>query len=320
MWIKERVASKDPACTASHVNWNRLLGPYTVNESLLRDLMQRRRTWVREFGETECLPQSKLISVFDENGTAPLSIFRRTGLDSEFAKHPTFDLGLPAKDIFGQVHTGKRSVIPCLDLFRINFDVFTQGMFRGVEFDGKIAIAGSSVLACLLPLPQEIRELYKKSLLFNRAVRQSLSGLPQDVIQQVLAACDKKPEALLRNALFKHYMDEGSPFYESDIDVFLIVKDFKEAEIKLRKLHDQIIKNIPVPTCVVRTANTISICSEAPYRHVQIVISVCKSIEEHLVTSDLDCVASAYDGSNVYTVPRGIRALNTRTNLVEPVR
>lgn len=317
--IQEMAEDANPACLNGSIPWTKLLLPHVTNESLLRDLLQRRRLWAREFGENECLPKSKLISMFDTSGTAPKKIFRRKRLELALATmHPKFQRGLPANPI-GEVPVGSRSVVPCIDLFRICFDVFTNGMFRGVKFDGKLMIAGGTVFACMLPLPMEISRIYKRYLEYGRAVRQSLSMLPSDVIAQVLDFWGNPVEARLRAALHEHYASEQSPFHASDVDVFLVAKNFEEAECKIRELYDKITANIPKPTCVVKTANTITICSEFPYRHVQIVVSVCRSIEEHLISSDLDCVSSAYDGSNVYVLPRTIRAMNYRYNFVEPV-
>lgn len=175
-------------------------------------------------------------------------------------------------------------------------------------------------MACLLPLPKEVMSLYREYVSYRRSVRQSLSThLPLDLIENISQFWGNPAEAKLRSALGDHY-NYGEHFFDSDIDVFLVVKNFEEAEWKIRTLYGQIVKNLPVSHCVVRTANTITICSELPYRHIQIVLSCCNSIEQHLVAADLDCTCSAYDGNNVYALPRTVRAFNYRCNFVEPVR
>eukprot|EP01127_Copromyxa_protea_P018633 TRINITY_DN5907_c0_g1_i1.p1 TRINITY_DN5907_c0_g1~~TRINITY_DN5907_c0_g1_i1.p1 ORF type:complete len:969 (-),score=179.77 TRINITY_DN5907_c0_g1_i1:104-3010(-) len=300
-----------------HLDWKSLLGPYVVNEALIRDLNQRRRTWIRPLGEDEALPSSKLFSVFDDSGTAAKKVFRLKRLEREFADHchllqhdrvfPAFRV--PDSDV------GKLSVVPCLDLFQIKFDVFTNGVLKGIKFDGSVIIGGSSVLACLLPLPEPIFMLYKEHLHHVRAIRSVLKQFPSEIADLILEYWDNPFEKKLRSEIKAIYEESWS---KSDIDIFLVVKDFQQAEDKLREVCEKVRSNIPFDACFVRTANTVSICSKRPYRHVQIVTSVFRSIEEFMIFPDLDCVSCVYDGSNVYATPRGIRALNYKTNFLEP--
>jgi len=69
---------------------------------------------------------------------------------------------------------------------------------------------------------------------------------------------------------------------------------------------------------IFRTPNTITIVPPYPARHVQIVLTVFRTIEELMLMCFLDCTAVVYDGTNAHALPRTRRAYNTRTNFIEP--
>ena len=50
---------------------------------------------------------------------------------------------------------------------------------------------------------------------------------------------------------------------------------------------------------LVATPNTVTLIAGAPYRPVQMVLLVSRSLDELLTFCDLDCTAFAYDGSEV---------------------
>ena len=75
-------------------------------------------------------------------------------------------------------------------------------------------------------------------------------------------------------------------------------------------IHDQ----------TVRTKNAITIASQYPIRHVQIVLRLYKSISEILTGFDVDCSCVAYDGCQVYGAPRAITAFVTQTNTIDLTR
>jgi hypothetical protein len=67
----------------------------------------------------------------------------------------------------------------------------------------------------------------------------------------------------------------------------------------------------------VRTRNTITIVSQHPNRHVQIVLRLYKSIAQILHGFDVDCSAVAYDGSRVWASPRALAACATQCNDID---
>lgn len=52
----------------------------------------------------------------------------------------------------------------------------------------------------------------------------------------------------------------------------------------------------------------------------QIIIRLYKSISEILTGFDVDCACVAFDGTHVYTNPRGVTAISTRTNSIDVSR
>ncbi|KAK8125105.1 uncharacterized protein PG998_000864 [Apiospora kogelbergensis] len=147
-----------------------------------------------------------------------------------------------------------------------------------VDLDwSNVVAAGSSVVNCLLPVPDK----YKAS---KRSLRQ-------------------------------YYHEKFCP--ASDVDLFLYGLDEKQAIEKIKQIETQIRDAILAETTVVRTKNAITICSQYPTRHVQIVLRVYRSVSEILTGFDIDCSGAAYDGQQVYCTPRALAAYITQINPVD---
>ncbi|KAI0427221.1 ankyrin repeat protein [Xylaria sp. FL1042] len=140
-----------------------------------------------------------------------------------------------------------------------------------------VVAAGSSVVNCLLPVPPE----YKTS---KRALRQ-------------------------------YYHEKFCP--ASDVDLFLYGLNEEQAIQKIRDIETRIRDAILSEVTVVRTKNAITICSQYPTRHVQIVLRVYKSVSEILTGFDIDCSGAAYDGKQVYTTPRALASYITQINPID---
>ncbi|KAI3331654.1 ankyrin repeat protein [Xylariaceae sp. AK1471] len=140
-----------------------------------------------------------------------------------------------------------------------------------------VVAAGSSVVNCLLPVPPE----YKKS---KRALRQ-------------------------------YYHEKFCP--ASDVDLFLYGLNEEQAIQKIKDIETRIRDAILSEVTVVRTKNAITICSQYPTRHIQIVLRVYKSVSEILTGFDIDCSGAAYDGKQVYTTPRALASYITQINPID---
>ncbi|KAJ5171817.1 hypothetical protein N7492_004410 [Penicillium capsulatum] len=143
-----------------------------------------------------------------------------------------------------------------------------------------VVAAGSAVVTSLLPVPE--------------AYRNSKRGLRQ------------------------YYHEEFAP--ASDVDLFLYGLSEEQALEKIKHIEDKIRNTILYETTTIRTKNTITIVSQYPTRHVQIVLRIYRSIAEILTGFDVDCSCAAYDGKQVYASPRAIASYITQTNQIDLTR
>ena len=75
--------------------------------------------------------------------------------------------------------------------------------------------------------------------------------------------------------------------------------------------------------CITETdiyRNAITIESQYPTRHVQIVLRIYKSIDEILTGFDIDCSCFAFDGKQVWATPRAVTAAITQINTIDLTR
>ncbi|KXG48078.1 uncharacterized protein PGRI_019480 [Penicillium griseofulvum] len=118
-----------------------------------------------------------------------------------------------------------------------------------------------------------------------------------------------------KRGLRKYYHDEFAP--ASDVDLFLYGLNEEQALEKIMHIEDKIKNTILYETTTIRTKNTITIASQYPNRHVQIVLRIYRSVAEILTGFDVDASCAAYDGSQVYASPRAIAAYITQVNQID---
>lgn len=143
-----------------------------------------------------------------------------------------------------------------------------------------VVAAGSAVVTSLLPVPEK----YRKS---KRGLRQ-------------------------------YYHEEFAP--ASDVDLFLFGLTEKQAIEKIKHIEDKIKNTILYETTTIRSKNAITIASQYPTRHVQIVLRIYNSVAEILTGFDVDCSCAAYDGRQVYASPRAIASYITQVNQIDLTR
>ncbi|KAK5990707.1 hypothetical protein PT974_08976 [Cladobotryum mycophilum] len=149
------------------------------------------------------------------------------------------------------------------------------------ELDWSNVVAGgSSVINTLLPVPEE----------FNTNKRK----------------------------LREYYHQKFCP--ASDVDLFLYGLTHDQAIEKIKKIEQAIRDSILSEVTVVRTKHAITIASQYPVRHVQIVLRVYKSISEILTGFDIDAAGGAYDGKQVYVTPRALASFITQVNHIDLTR
>ncbi|KAI9900887.1 hypothetical protein N3K66_005149 [Trichothecium roseum] len=173
-----------------------------------------------------------------------------------------------------------------------NFDAFTHGCLAGLDWSN-IVVAGSAALLPLLPPRQDVELDY----------------------------CPSEADPL--ESYYEH--TAGS----SDIDIFVhgLGDDEERALKKIRSVEATLRRNQRIGPgggggggggMALRTANAVTLIAPRwPYRHVQIILRLYASVGELLAGFDVDCACVAFDGSQVWTSPRGAAAIATRTNTVD---
>ncbi|KAK4239714.1 hypothetical protein C8A03DRAFT_32236 [Achaetomium macrosporum] len=150
-----------------------------------------------------------------------------------------------------------------------------------VELDwNNVVAAGSSVVNTLLPVPDE----YSRS----------------------------------KRGLREFYHEKFCP--ASDVDLFLYGLSEEQAIEKIKDIETRVRDALLTETTVVRTKHAITICSQYPTRHIQIVLRIYKSISEILTGFDIDCSGAAYDGKQVYCTPRALQSYMTQINHIDLTR
>lgn len=118
-----------------------------------------------------------------------------------------------------------------------------------------------------------------------------------------------------KRKLRQFYHEKFAP--ASDVDLFLYGLTEDQAVDKIKQIESTIKNSILYETTTIRTKNAITIASQYPTRHVQIVLRIYKSVAEILTGFDVDCSCVAYDGRQIYFAPRALAAFITQTNQID---
>ncbi|KAN0033689.1 hypothetical protein ACTFIV_000151 [Dictyostelium citrinum] len=276
---------------------------------------------------------------------ADKSIFKREEITKDEMTHPfikfkdyIIDLDRnqdkAIEEELGVNPIGDWSINNSLELFKDCFNTFTKGVLNGIEWSNenhssinnnnnnnttKVIVSGGSVSSCLSTLPKRLLKLYYEMKMVARLLNQL--KLPFNIVQSIYEY--SKPYSQFFIELEKHYHSMESPFLNSDLDLFFITPSINEGKKKLEEVALKIQSNLisksdHTDLRFVRTQNSITIVSSYPYRPIQLMIFFIRSIEDLISFYDLDCVATAYNGENVFLLPRTINAFNKRLNMVPP--
>lgn len=169
---------------------------------------------------------------------------------------------------------GDPCIVQDIDTFKSNFAIFSESSLANLDWSN-VVVAGSAVLTPLLVVPPQYQET-KRSL--------------REYYHQILAPA-------------------------SDIDMFIYgIDDEQEAIKKMEAIEKTVQDNLLWETTTIRTRNTITIVSQYPNRHVQIVLRLYKSISQILTGFDVNCSCFAFDGERVLANPRALEACITQCN------
>ncbi|KAJ3033317.1 hypothetical protein HDV00_006507 [Rhizophlyctis rosea] len=116
----------------------------------------------------------------------------------------------------------------------------------------------------------------------------------------------------------REYFREKYP--GSDIDLFIWGLDEQGAKLKMEQIYNCIIDACPFESTVFRTAHAVTIVSQYPYRHVQIVLRLYKSPAEILMGFDVDCCGVGFDGTQAWATRRAHIAIVSQANSVDMSR
>eukprot|EP01091_Cochliopodium_minus_P014082 TRINITY_DN470_c0_g2_i1.p1 TRINITY_DN470_c0_g2~~TRINITY_DN470_c0_g2_i1.p1 ORF type:complete len:1824 (-),score=771.42 TRINITY_DN470_c0_g2_i1:113-5584(-) len=164
--------------------------------------------------------------------------------------------------------------------FERNFNVFSEDQLRFLNWDNVLA-AGGSILASLTPVPGEHGTN-------NKTKR-------------------------------KYYHDIA--YAGSDIDLFLYgLETEEECNKKLIEIFEAVTESNPKTTIAFRSKHVVTLISEYPYRHIQIVLRQYKTAAEVLMCFDVDACSVGYNGKSVFMTPRAHRALTHQYNVVDMER
>lgn len=110
-------------------------------------------------------------------------------------------------------------------------------------------------------------------------------------------------------------------YKSSDIDLFIYgLETEEEANKKLAEIYEAICESIPVTAICFRSTHAVTIISEYPYRHIQVILRLYKSPAEVLMGFDVDSCSVGYDGKKVWMTPRAHRALTHQYNAIDMTR
>ena len=118
--------------------------------------------------------------------------------------------------------------------------------------------------------------------------------------------------------LREYYHEHLAP--ASDVDLFLYGLNEEQALEKIKQIERNIKDSILHETTTIRTKNAITIASQYPTRHVQIVLRLYDSISQIITGFDVDCACVAYTGDQVYAAPRAVAAFITQCNTIDLTR
>ena len=127
-----------------------------------------------------------------------------------------------------------------------------------------------------------------------------------------------KKRAGSKRRLREYYHEHLAP--ASDVDLFIYGLNEEQAIEKIKQIERNIKDSILHETTTIRTKNAITIASQYPTRHVQIVLRLYDSVSQIITGFDVDCACAAYTGDQVYAAPRAIAAFMTQCNTIDLTR
>jgi hypothetical protein len=202
--------------------------------------------------------------------------------------------------------------------FQDNLSFVTGGLLKYVEWDN-VLLAGGAVLAALQRCPDSV-------------CREEPSGSKE--WRKLMTRWHRFRSRTTRGS---GWSPGGSGFGLSDLDLFIYgLKDEAAATEKLIALTKQLARAASEETpywsemqttevdyqhmIAVRTEHAVTFVAGSFHPHAQVVLRLYASPAEVLMGFDVDCCCVGYDGTDVWALPRAVRAIERSCNLVDPGR
>lgn len=109
-------------------------------------------------------------------------------------------------------------------------------------------------------------------------------------------------------------------YYKSDIDLYVYGLNETQANKKMFEIYENIKKVLSCDCTCIRSGKVVTIVSEYPYRHVQIVLRLFDSFAEILHSFDVDSCSVGFDGTDVWSTRRAHYAITNRRNIIDMTR
>eukprot|EP00930_Biecheleria_cincta_P036665 TRINITY_DN25130_c0_g2_i1.p1 TRINITY_DN25130_c0_g2~~TRINITY_DN25130_c0_g2_i1.p1 ORF type:complete len:1765 (-),score=415.36 TRINITY_DN25130_c0_g2_i1:94-5325(-) len=179
---------------------------------------------------------------------------------------------------------GSLSIAPTYKDFEESWDCFTESQLRFLDWSNVFA-AGGSVAGCLQPLPDKVQS---------------------------------SNWAEARKKRRPYYHDEALP--GSDVDLFLYGLTAEQAEKKMVEIYEAVQAANPYEVLCFRSAFAVTLVSQYPFRHIQIVLRLYNSPAEILMGFDVDSCACGFDGKKVVACQRTAMAFSSQANTLDMSR
>jgi len=185
--------------------------------------------------------------------------------------------------------------------FQRNWALLTNGLLDGMDWTNVVA-AGGSVLACLLP--GFVADDYGEE---GKTFLSQLRGRVFELTYNNRVTLDP------------HCVCALNGFHSADIDLFFYGLDEAQAKRRVEEIVELVEQN-QGRAVLMRSSQAVTIFGQNPHRDVQIVFRLYRRPCEVIHGFDVDCVAVAYDGSEVYLSRRALAAIRARTNVINMTR
>lgn len=131
----------------------------------------------------------------------------------------------------------------------------------------------------------------------------------------VLAMLSKFPQKLATDDLKRKFYQKKYP--KSDLDLYIYGLNDYDATKKVYQIYENIKKVLSCDCTCIRSGRAISIVSQFPYRHVQVIIRLHKNLAEVLHSFDIDSCSVGFDGKKVWCTSRAHYAIINKRNYID---